>query len=501
MKRNLILGALALATLGQPALAGKEDNSLNAAFTRDVATLDSYKATGREALVLARLLYDGLVSKNHETGEFVPELATSYEVVSDTEMVFKIRQGVKFHDGSDFTADDVVYTLNLVSKPEYGARYAIAVDWIELAEKIDDETVKLTMKSAFPMALEMLAGNLPIYSKAFLEANGPEGMAANPIGTGPYKLVDTVQGVEFDLERFEDYYEGGQKDDAQIETLTFRVLPEANTQYAELLNGSIDWIWRVPQDDVSRLASMDGVKTEAAPIMRISFGAFNPNIEGSPLAEQKVRQAILHGVNRVGIRDALEGEGSPLMDTPCNPIQFGCDADVAAPYPYDVDKAKALLDEAGYAEGFELSMALVANLSAAEVIKANLAELGIDLSIEQLQYASAIDKWRNGEVDILFSTWGSYGIGDAQLSLGNFFGGTGDDMVQDEATVAEIQEAGRIVDQEKRAELFSSAVERISTQAWWMPMWVHSLNTAMDEDLVLHVDPDEFVPFYDARWE
>ncbi|TIT69825.1 MAG: peptide ABC transporter substrate-binding protein, partial [Mesorhizobium sp.] len=114
-------------------------------------------------------MYDGLVSKDFKTGEFVPELAESYKFNSDTQIDFKIRKGVKFHDGSPCTADDVAFTLNLVSRPDFGAKYAIAVNWIDKAEKLDNDTVRLTMKAPYPLALEMLAGNVPIYSKAYYE--------------------------------------------------------------------------------------------------------------------------------------------------------------------------------------------------------------------------------------------------------------------------------------------------------------------------------------------
>ena len=106
MRTKLIAALLTATVLCQPVYADKASNSLNVAFARDIETLDSYQASGREALVLARLLYDGLVSKNHDTGEFIPELATSYELVSDTEIDFEIREGVTFHNGETLTPED-----------------------------------------------------------------------------------------------------------------------------------------------------------------------------------------------------------------------------------------------------------------------------------------------------------------------------------------------------------------------------------------------------------
>lgn len=501
MQMKWISGLLAATALATPALADKASNSLNAAFGNEVATLDNYMGTGREELVLARLLYDGLVSKNHETGEFMPELASSYELVSDTEIDFVIRDDVKFHNGQTLTADDVVYTLNTVSKPEFGARYQIAVNWIEKAEKMDGNTVRLTMKKPYPMALEMLAGNLPIYPAEYYEKVGSQGMSANPVGTGPYRLVSQTQGAEFTFEKFDDYYSGGQKSDAQIETLKFRILPEQNTQYAELLSGGLDWIWRVPEDDVARLASRPGVKVESAPIMRFAYLAMNPRRPDTPLADPLVRQAINHAINKSAIRDNLVGPNYALIDSACNPLQYGCTTDVTT-YEYDPEKARALLEEAGYGDGFGISL-VMSDASAqtqAQAIASDLGKVGIDLEVNMLAYAAASDQWRNNERDMEFTNWGSYGIGDVGMSVAAFFSGTGDDAVHDPEVIELVSEAISTVDQERRKELYAEALKLIAERAYWVPLWTFAMNTAMAEDLSLLVSPDEFVPFWDATW-
>jgi len=501
MKRMAL--ACSLALLAHPALADKASNSINAAFTQEVATLDSYKESGRVGLIIARLLYDGLISKDTTTGEFSPELASSYTFLSPTEIEFKIRQGVKFHDGSTMTADDVVYTLNTVSNPDYGARYSIAVNWIEKAEKTSDDTVVVTMKSPYPMALEMFAGNLPIYPKAYYEKVGPEGMGINPIGTGPYKLVDMTQGVRFVLEKFDGYYEGGEKSDAKIDKITIRVLPELNTQYAELMNGQLDWLWRVPPDDVKRLESLSGIKVEAAPIMRFEYINMNPNAlaGNTPLANLEVRQAINHAINREAIRNALVGEGSILTNSACNPVQFGCTQDVHT-YDYDPAKAKELLAEAGYPDGFTIDMLVTSVPSIdAEAIAADLAKVGITATINRQQYASSVDLWRKNEAPMMLANWGSYGVGDIGLSTANFFGDTGDNMAKNAEVTALITDAGRTQDRDRRKEDYAKALNIIADEAYWVPLWTYTVNTPMSADLELKTNPDEFVPFYDAYWK
>ncbi|RVG23088.1 ABC transporter substrate-binding protein [Sinorhizobium meliloti] len=505
MNKYLRIGAaaalLSFTALAQPAFAGKADDTLNVAFTNEIDTLDYYSSTAREALSVGRMVYDGLVSKDFKTGEFVPELAESYKILSDTEIEFKIRKGVKFHNGDPLTADDVTFTLNMVSRPDFPAKYAIAVNWIDKAEKVDDDTVRLTMKAPYPLALEMLAGNVPIYPKAYYEKVGAAGMAVKPIGTGPYKVVSLDPGVEVNLERFDGYYKGGQRGNASIGKLHFRVLPEVNTQYAELMNGTVDWIWKVLKDDAPRLASRPNIKIETKPVTRFDYIAMDIHVPNTPVADIRVRQAINYAVNRKEIRDAFKGEGAPLIKSACNPVQFGCETDVTD-YMYDPEKAKQLLKDAGFENGLNLSMIVSPDgVAVGQAIKDNLAAVGINLTLSTLQYSAAVEQWRGHKQDLQFADWGSYGIGDVALSTGAHFANTGDDVVNDPDVYGPVTGAAKILDPARRKELYSKALKVIADKAYWVPMWGWSMNTAMSSDLELSITPDEFIPFYAAKWK
>ncbi|MDG9793483.1 ABC transporter substrate-binding protein [Brucella anthropi] len=500
-KFRLALILLATTAFCNPAIASKADDTLNAAFTREIATLDTYKESTREGPIVGRLIYDSLLSKDFKTGEFIPELAESYKVDSDTEITFKIRKGVKFHNGDPLTAEDVVFTLNLVSKPDFGAKYDIAVNWIKDAEKVDDDTVKLTMKSPNPLALEMLAGNLPIYSKAYYEKVGTNGMAVKPVGTGPYKVVAVTPGSSLTLERFDDYYKGGQKENPKIKNIVFRILPERNTQYTELMNGTLDWVWQVPKDDALKLENLQNIKIDTAPIMRFAYIQMATNIAHSPLANQLVRKAIAHAINRTEIRDAFQGNDAQIINSACNPVQFGCETDVAT-YDYNPSKAKELLKEAGFEAGFTLNMVTSGGGSGVpEAVKADLEKVGIKLELHNFQYAAAIEQWRSGKLDLFYDDWGSYGVGDVGLSVANFFKGTGDDVVKDPEVIPLLDKAGKIMDRDERKQLYSKALKLIADKAYWVPLWVQNVKTASSKDLALTVSPDEFVPFYDAEWK
>lgn len=497
----MLLGAAMAWSTG--AYAGKQDDTLNVAFSAEPTTMDTYKETTREGNILARMLYDGLIEKDTATGEFKPSIATAYRVVDDTTLEFDIRAGVRFHNGQELTVDDVVYTLNLVSSKEYGARYQIAVNWIDRVEKIGERSVRIKMKQPYPLALEMLAGNLPIYPKAYYESVGPTGMATKPVGTGPYRLTDITPGSRYVFERFDGYFSESPKGRPAIRRVIVRILPEANTQYAELLNGGLDWVWKVSPDDARRLATRPNVQVDGVEILRFAFIGINPNFENkaSPFANPKVRQALNYAINKPAIIRAFVGGGAQAAYAPCSHLQFGCTYDVAR-YEFDVQKAKALLAEAGYANGFAADLTVTGTpREQAEVVAANLGAIGVRVRLNFQQYAPAISAWRDGSVPLLMSNWGSYGVADAGLSVSTFFTGVEDDQAKDPEVVSLLKSADTSMDRNLRQRNYNAAVKLIAERAYMIPLWTFNVNTASNKDLNFKFDADEYARFYFAKWK
>ena len=497
-----LTAAAAIAALTPAAaLAGKADDTLNVAFASEPEPLDTYKIAGREGLILARHVYDGLLYKDLDTGEILPALAKTWERTGPLTMEFELREGVEFHDGTEFTADDVVETLNTVITPEYGTRYGISVDWIESVEKLGDYKVRINMSKPFAGAVEMLADALPIYPSEHFAEQGSEGMARNPVGTGPYRLVEQEPGIRYVFERFEDHYEGSPKGKPAIKNIVVRTIPEMNTQYAELMSGDLDWIWRIPPDQADRLE--DRVQLISAPIMRIAYVGFAPLADGgeTPVAKADVRRALIHAVDRKAIVDAFAGGASEVLHTACNPAQFGCEQDVIE-YEHDPALAKEMLAAAGYPDGFEMEMVFAAMpRPVAEAVAANLAEVGVNVELNEQQYAAGAAQWRAEQLPAFFSNWGSYGIGDVVFILSNFFAGGEDDLVQD----AELQEwvtAGdTATDRAERLENYSKAVKKIAAEAYWMPMYNFNVNYGLSPDLNFKPHPDEFARWWQASWK
>lgn len=499
-----LLGGVALTLAGmaaQPALAGKADDTLNVAFALEPEALDTYKIAGREGLILARHIYDGLLYKDLDTGEIKPALASAWRFVDPMTMEFDLREGVTFHNGAKFSADDVVYTLNTVLDPNYGTRFRISVDWIEKVEKVSDYKVRIKLAKPFAGAIEMLADALPIYPAAYFKEGGSAGMAAKPVGTGPYKLTEMTPGIRYAFERFDGHYAGSPKGKPAIGKIVVRTIPELNTQFAELMAGKLDWTWRIPPDQAARLASR--VQIVNGPIMRIAYVGMTVSGKGKghPTKNVLVRRAINHAVNREAIVKAFAGGASQVLNSACNPKQFGCAQDVVK-YAYDPAKAKALLIEAGFPNGIDIEMVFAAMpRPVAEAVASDLGKAGIRVTLNEQQFAAGVQKWRAGELPAFFTNWGSYGTGDVAFIISNFFGGGADDMVQDKEVIDLVTAADQAQDRALRQENYAKALKKIADQGYWLPMHDFNINYGLSQSLVFKPHPDEFARWWLSSWK
>ena len=212
-----------------------------------------------------------LVHRDPATFEIKPALATDWKFAEDNSLDLTIRQGVKFHDGSTLSADDVVYTINMAANPESKVATPSNYAWIDKAEKTGDWTVRIKMKKPTPAALEYLAMVTPIHPKAYREKVGPEGFAAKPVGAGPYKIVKNEQGKEVVFERFDDYWAGSPKGKPAIKTLHVRFVPDLTTTVTELLAQRADWIWNINPDQLDNINKMPHLQAVRQESMRIGY--------------------------------------------------------------------------------------------------------------------------------------------------------------------------------------------------------------------------------------
>ena len=362
MKRRTFLGAAAagaaLPVLGQPAWAQKSTDTLRITWRDAIPDVDPYRNSLRTGLIVAHEAWDTLVYRDPHTFKIVPALATEWKWTDPTTLDFTLRQGVKFHNGDAFGPDDVVYTISSIMKdPKVLVPSNFA--FIAGVEKLGDQQVRFKMKSVFPAALEYFAMVLPMFPKAYREKVGPEAFSQKPIGTGPYRITRVNGSSEIDFERFEDYYKESPKGRPAIKNLKIMEVLDATGELTAFMGGQTDWIWQYNPDQFENLKELPGKTAIRAGSMRIGYFQFDAAGragKNSPLTNQKVRQAICYSIDRNAIaHDLVQGDSHPIA-APCYPTQFGCDQKAAIDYPYDPKKAKQLLAEAGFANGFSTTI-------------------------------------------------------------------------------------------------------------------------------------------------
>lgn len=504
-RRTLILAAASLA-LAAPASAQKAADTLRITFTDAVPNIDMYFNSQRTGLILAHQAWDMLVHRDPATFEIKPSLATDWKFNDDNTLDLTIRQGVKFHDGSTLSADDVVYTINMAADPASKVATPSNYAWIGKAEKTGEHTVRIKMSRPTPAALEYLAMVTPIHPKAYRERVGPEGFAAKPVGAGPYRIVRNEQGKEVVFERFDDYWAGSPKGKPAIKTLHVRFISELATQVTELLAQRSDWMWNLNPDQreqINKIPYLQAVQQESMRIGYVSIDAAGRSGAGNPLTNQKVRQAIWHAINRQEMADRLITGGSRVPPAPCFPSQFGCDADAAVKYAYDPARAKALLAEAGFPNGFEVEfLTYVQPTQWSAAIQNYLGAVGIRAKINQMGVSPAIQKAQKGEAPLYHGSWGSYSINDVSAIFPVMYGaGALDNYSRDPELEKLVAEGGSANDAAARKKAYSAAIRIMTEKAYWLPLFTYVNTYAFQKGLEFRTFPDELPRFYFAKWK
>jgi len=504
MQRILTAITAAALTIGASgaALAGKADDTLNIVWDRELENVDSYFNTAREGIIVNRMTWDNLLYRDPQSMAYVPLIAKSYEWVNDTTLKFEIKEGLTFHNGEKLDADDVVFTYNWVSDPANGVKTQQNVSWIDSAEKLGPYTVQVNLKEPFPAALEFVSGAIPIYPEDYYKEVGPDGMGLKPVGSGPYVITNVEPGREITWKKFDNYMKDSPKGQPQIGTIIQRTIPERNTQIAELLAGKADWMWRVPADQAERLESSGRVKVVNEQTFRIGYLTMDAaGLTGdTPLKDAKVRQAINHAIDRQAIVDALVRGKSEVVNAACFPSQFGCTKDVTG-YSYDPAKAKALLAEAGYPDGFTIDFYAYRDRDYAEAMLGFLSEVGIKANLNYLKYATLRDKIRAKEVPLGFMTWGSYSINDVSAITSHFFKHGSDDLALNDKVKGLLETGDTTVDAATREASYKEALQIIADEAYWVPLWSYNTNYAFSNELDFTPSSDEIPRFFTASWK
>ena len=389
------LCALCPMTSGVGSLWGAPQGKLVVAQGSDPPTLDPLYDASIPSGVILNNIYDCLVRRVFKDGRIQqePMLATSWEMVNNTTWIFHLRRGVKFHNGEDFNAEAVKYNFERVLKPGQKFkglpnRRRYYFDYIESVDVMDPFTVKITTKTPIAFFIVNLGWGMPIVPPKYTAEKGDAFISTHPVGTGPFKFVRWVKDGETVLEANESYWGGP----PGIKTLIFRPIPEDSIRLAALMGGDVDIAKNVPIHLVSMIKDSNRAKVITTPGGLNLCVQLNSVRKGSPLQDKRVRQAINYGVDKESIvKHVLEGYGIP-MASPLNPAHFGYNPNLK-PYPFDPEKAKALLKEAGYGNGLDLTFdspmgRYAKDKEVAEAIVGQLAKVGINIKLKVHEWGS-----------------------------------------------------------------------------------------------------------------
>lgn len=504
--RQTLLAAAVLAATATPAQAQKAKDTLVAAFPREVKTTDGLYSTIRENDILGLLVDDALYYVDPETQQAVPLVAQSHEFTDDTTLVVNLRQDVTFHDGSQLTAADVVYSFNHIVSEAGETRYATRIGrWLESIEAVDDHTVRFTMKQPYAMVLYDLSYYSKLRKAGSYEVDGvttPNAQQNQVNGTGPYRVVDFRPGQRIELELYDGYRGDSPKAMASIDKVVIRMIPDFSTQAAEVMSGGVQWTFNVPTDIAENVGRTGRAQFVAGPSMRVGYVALDASGRSdpdTPTKDLRVRQAMNYAINREEIVANITGGTAAPLWTACQPVQFGCTEDVKT-YEYNPEKAKALLAEAGYPDGFDLEYWAARDRPIQEAIVNYWQAVGINAS---LRYVKSVSKPRNaGELAAFYGSSGSFSIPDAGAIMPDRFildvarVYTGDQKLSDL-----VASANATYDAAEREKRFHQAVKHIAEQAYWVPVQKYTQNFMMSNDLV-YVQPEDGMPrLFMAKWK
>lgn len=507
LRRTGIL-SMALLAVGllatEPASAQKARDTLRIALGGSLEVIDPYYTGDREVtMVIGEMVFDTLIYRDPVSFEHKPLLATAWRWNDEVTLDLDLRQDVKWQDGQPFTADDVVYTFSYLLNPANKVWRPEWARWMKQVEAQGPHKVRIHLNTAFQPAVEYLSQVLPIMPKDFFGAGGVAGGNGRLVGTGPYKITGFQPGKGATLEKNPTYFTGGPKGTPSIGTVVVRNIPDQVTQIAELASGGIDWVWRLPSDQMERLGKAPGVEVSSGGTMRTFWFGFDA--AKGPFQDAKVRRAVAHAIDRETLVKELIGASSPVLNVPCYPTQFGCiDAKDVPRFEYDVAKAKQLMAEAGKTAGFDTSIVIYAqgpNRMLAEAIQGYLRAINIKAGLSITSIKGFFEAVQEGKAPLKLESFGQYNINDVGVFLPEWFGGGNRDSVRDPALIQAFKEAAATGDAARRKALFQQASKTIVEKNYWVPLFIQAINYGHSKDVAFKAYDDENPRFYMTRWK
>ena len=372
-----------------------------------LVTLDPAAYSDRATETVIRNMFDGLVTRTVDN-EVVLELAADYRWLDSETVEFDLKRGVRFHNGEELTAEDVVFTFERILYKDIGAERRGFIQEVESVEEVDDWTVRFNLKSPWPVFLQMLVHN-QIVPKDYVTQVGDAEFAKKPVGAGPFKFVEGDLGAQIILERFDGYYGGADAlppvGPASLDRVIFRMMPDATERIEALLSGEAHIIQSVPSYEVPKLIGNADITIKTTVGTRPKF--IDLNVSLAPFDDARVRQALNYAVDADTILAKVAGGYGVTLAGPLSPANLYADTDLR-PYSYDPELARALLVKAGYDPG-DISFVIDAYgsyVEIAEVVARQLEAQGMNVTVAVSEYNALKPLLLNCERNAFARDWG-----------------------------------------------------------------------------------------------
>ena len=486
------LGIIGLPGAPLPALAADEQcpvrgGTFTIPFSPEPADLTPGANAQYAPSLIFDQIYDTLLVLDRE-GNLLPGLATGYEVSDDDRAVtFTLREGVRFHHGREFEARDVVYTFERLLDPDFASPWAAQLGSITGIEALDDHTVRMNFDEPFAPILSVVATAwyTAIVPYDFTPENN---LNENASGTGPFQLVEYVPDDHVLLEANPDYWEAGYP---CIDAVRFEMIPDPQTQISAFRQGNADLVVLVDPKFIPILRNVEGARL-IEPAGAVNESGLGINTAEGPTADLRVRRALSLGTDRAAVIDTvLFGFGEVGTKISCGKVPYGWCEDVDPPLPYheyDPEGARALLAEAGYPEGLELTMqvSLPLDVQTAEILQEQWSRIGVDLSIEQIaDFNQQLDNYINvkHQLSIVSLVWQPDPHSDvyqiyystSPINLGKFA----------DPELDRLLDAGKVeLDVEKRIRIYKDVQRLVADQVYMIYPYTKPVNWQYVRDYV-----------------
>ncbi|MBS4177017.1 ABC transporter substrate-binding protein [Lederbergia citrea] len=457
----------------------------------DSVKLDPASITDGESLIVTEQITETLVEYEKDSTVVIPHLAKKWEISDDgLTYTFELEEGIKFHDGTDFNAEAVVKNFErwMVGpeesfpyfKSQFGGYKGEESAVIKEVKALDDNKVEFTLfRPQAPFLKNLAMSPFAISSPTAFEKAGDK-YYKHPVGTGPFKFDSWKQKDAITVVKNEKYWKKGLP---KVDKVIFKVIEDNSARLNALIKGEIDLMDGLNPSDVERVKSEGKLQIFERPSMNVGYLGFN--VEKEPFNNKKVRQALSHAINKQAIIDNFyEGTAQPAKN-PIPPTINGYNDDVQD-YEYDLDKAKQLLEEAGFGDGFKMDLWAMPvprpympnGKKVAEAIQADFEKLGIEAKIVSVEWGPYLEKVRDGEAPMFMLGWtGDNGDADNFLyalldkdSIGsNNYSRYASEEVHDLLIKAQTE-----TDEDKRNEYYKTVQELIHEDAPWVPL-AHSV--------------------------